>query len=80
MSTNPPPIWPIEPTVFYVFSYYPTNGINEAPTYNSNLMVDYNVALNAAKAYITTQGNVGVCVIQALNTTVVYPSIPWETF
>lgn len=77
MSTEPAPIWPVEPTTFHVYSYYPTNGLNEAPTYNSNLFQSYNDALASAKNYITSQLNVGVCVIQTISTIVVYPSIPW---
>lgn len=78
--TDPPPTWPIEPTVFFVFSYYPTNGVDEEPTYNSNLLVNYNDAVTQSKAYILAQDNVGVCVIQPITATVVYPSIPWTDF
>ena len=72
--------WPVEPTTFFVFNYYPTNGVNEEPTYNSNLMQDYNTALQAAKDYITAQANVGVCVIMPVSATVVYPFQAWEAF
>jgi hypothetical protein len=80
MATDPPPRWPIEPTTLFIFSYYPTNGVAETPTYNSNLMQDYNAALQAAKDYITAQSNVGVCVIQPITATIVYPAVPWEDF
>lgn len=72
--------WPVEPTTLYVFSYYPTNGVNEEPTYNSNLLSDYNTALQAAKDYITAQANAGVCIIQPITATIVFPFIPWEAF
>lgn len=72
--------WPIEPTVLYIFSYYATNAINSEPVYNSNLLSDYNTALQAAKDYITAQSNVGVCIIQPITCTLVYPFVPWEDF
>lgn len=71
-------IWTIEPTLFFIFSYYPTNGIDEEPTYNSNLLQTYNDAETAAKVYITDQGNEGVCIIQPITCTVVYPAKAWE--
>ena len=72
--------WPVEPTILYMFSYYPTNGINEEPSYHSNMLVDYNSALQGAKDYITTQANDGVCIIQAITTTMVFPYVDWQDF
>jgi hypothetical protein len=79
-ATDPAPTWPIEPTTFFLFTYYPTNGVNEDGTYNSNLMTNYNECVAACKAYILAQNNEGVCVIQQVACTVIYPSIPWEAF
>lgn len=73
-------VWPVEPTTLFVFNYYPTNGINETPTYNSNLLQNYNDAVEAAKDYITAQGNVGVCVINPITAIIVYPFQPWSAF
>lgn len=72
--------WPIEPTTLYVFAYYPTNGLNEVSTYQSQLMENYNDALAAAKSYITSQNNAGVCVIQPITCTVIYPFVSWRDF
>jgi hypothetical protein len=70
--------WPIEPTVFFVFSYYPTTELDQEPTYTSNLLQSYNSAEDAAKQKIRDENNVGVCIIQPITTTVIYPLIPWE--
>ena len=72
--------WPVEPTILYVFSYYQTNAENEAVSYVSPNMSSYNIALEAAKQYIQDQANIGVCIIQPITATVVYPFVPWEDF
>lgn len=82
MATNgtPPPTWPVEPTTLYVVSYFANNMTNTAPTLVDPIMYDYNSALQKAKDYITDNSNTGVCTIQPVACTVVYPSIPWEDF
>lgn len=77
---NIPGVWPVEPTTFFVYTYYATNATNQEPTFTSNLMTDYNAAVEAAKQYITDQGNIGVCVINPVSATVIYPFQPWEAF
>ena len=72
--------WPVEPTTLYMFSYYPTNGINEEPTYHSNMIQDFNTALQGAKDYITAQANTGVCIIQPITCSIVYPFVAWTDF
>lgn len=70
--------WPVEPTSFYLFLYYPTNALAEEPTYTSLLFQTYSDVLQAAKDYITAQANVGVCVIQNFPCTIVYPYLEWQ--
>jgi hypothetical protein len=80
MATDPPPSWPIEPTILFIWQYYPTNEINATPAHTSNMIVSYNDAVNEAKAYILSQGNTGVVIISQISGVIVYPSIPWEDF
>ncbi len=72
--------WPIEVVSFFVFSYYPTNGVNEEPAFTSNLLATYDESVQASKDYITAQANAGVCIIQPIVSTIVFPFVPWEAF
>jgi hypothetical protein len=82
MATNgtPPPTWPIEPTLLFVVTYYETNALSQAPTSISLTMRNYNDAVDRAKQLITDNGNEGVCAIQQVTASIVYPSIPWSDF
>lgn len=80
MSTQPAPFWPVEPTLYFVVSYYPTNADSETPTTIDQTMKTYNDAIARAKELITDNANAGVCTIQQVTATIVYPSIPWEDF
>lgn len=82
MATNgtPPPTWKIEPTQLFVVSYYPTNSENQLPTITNLLMRDINSAETKAKEIILENGSDGVCVIQPVSVSIVYPPIPWVDF
>lgn len=80
MAIDPPPVWPVEPTAFYIVSYYINNAPDTTPTTILSNMIDYNSALAAAKQTILDNANVGVCTIQQVTAVVVYPSIPWVAF
>lgn len=80
MPTTPPPHWPVETTLLFMVSYYANNSISTSPAIIFDTMLDYNSAITKAKELITANGNFGVCTIQQVTATVVYPSIPWEDF
>lgn len=75
---NPPPTWPIEPTVLYVVSYFANNALNTAPTLTDPVLYGYNEAIEKSKIYILNNNNNGVCIIQPITCSIIYPSIPWE--
>ncbi len=70
----------IEPANLFVVTYYATNAEGEAPASISLLMRDYNSAVEQAKTFISDAGNIGVCTIQLVTATIVYPFVPWEAF
>jgi hypothetical protein len=78
--TDPAPTWPIEPTILYVVTYYPTNALEAEPDSIDLVMKDLESAVARAKELITDAENVGVCTIQQVCATIVYPAIPWEAF
>lgn len=82
MPTNgtPPPTWPVEPTQLFIVLYYPTDGVNEDPSSVQLNMRTYNDAVEKSKELITNAGNIGVCIIQPITVSIVYPSIPWQDF
>lgn len=67
--------WPIEPTLFWVVSYYPTNAENQLATLISTLMRTHDAAIATAKTIIADHGNEGVCTIQQVTAEIVYPSV-----
>lgn len=77
---TPPPIWPTEPTTLYVVLYFETNALGQQPTIADPVLYTFNQAMDKSKEYITNAGNAGVCAIQPITATIVYPSIPWEDF
>ena len=77
---TPPPSWPVEPTTLYVLTWYETNALSQNPTTFSSMLMNYNEALDKAKELITDNGNTGVCIIQPITCSIVYPSVPWEDF
>lgn len=77
---TPPPMWPMEQTIWWIVLYYENNETNTPPTTTSGLMQSLESAIEQARTYITDAGNVGVCTISQVSGFVVYPSIPWEDF
>lgn len=80
MATTPPPTWPIEPTTLFVVSYYLNNDIATKPYLANTTLKTYEAAVEEAKRFITEGGNAGVCTIQQVTATIVYPSVPWVDF
>lgn len=78
MVTTPPPTWIIEPTLRYMVSYFPTNALNQAPSYVDDIQYDYNSAIARAKALIIAATNIGVCCVTPVVSQIVYPPIAWD--
>lgn len=74
------PKWPVEPVIFYVVTYYATNEENADPVSVFNNMKTYDAALALAQSTITDNANSGVCTIQPVTASVVFPAIEWEDF
>lgn len=69
--------WPVEPTILYFVSYYPTNASGQAPTYVDPVMYNETDAIERAKALITENSNQGVAVIVPTSVNVIYPLVPY---
>jgi hypothetical protein len=83
MPTNgtPPPIrQPIEPTQYYLVSYYNNNGDTTLPQLVDMTLYTYNQAVERGKQLIADNGNEGVAILSQLGCAVIYPAVPWEDF
>lgn len=69
--------WPIEPAIMFVVTYYASNADGTSPTGISLMMRDYNEAVEQAKTFIRNAANVGVCSIQIVSATMVFPFVAW---
>ena len=69
--------WPIEPVMLFVVTYYANNADGTSPVAISLLLRDYNEAVEQAKTYIRNAGNIGVCTIQEVTASMVFPFKAW---